>query len=66
MKPIRLRVRPLVQTDLFASAATRPSLTSQQKHYDELVDLVSQLLWEVARDADAVQHLEADDEQDQS
>jgi len=65
MKPIQLRVRPLVQTDLFGDGAALACLTSLQLHHDELVDLLSQLLWQVARDADPVPSLEDDDEQDQ-
>jgi hypothetical protein len=65
MKPIPLRVRPLVQTDLFDPAAAPPPLTSLQLHRDELVELLSKLLWQVASQADMVQRAEHDDEQDQ-
>ena len=65
MKPIPLRARPLVQTDLFEAATAPAPLASLQLHHDELVELLSQLLWQVARRADAAQRLEDDDEQDQ-
>jgi hypothetical protein len=65
MKPIPLRARPLVQTELFDAAPTPAPPTSLQLHRDELVDLLSQLLWQVARQVHAVQRLEGDDEQDQ-
>jgi hypothetical protein len=66
MKPIPLRALPLVQTDLFDAAAAPAPLTSLQLHRDELIELLSQLLWQVARHADIAQQLENDDEQDQS
>ena len=65
MKPIPLRARPLVQTDLFDAATAPARLTSLQLHRDELVELLSQLLWQVASQADVAQRLEDDDEQDQ-
>jgi hypothetical protein len=65
MKPLPLRARPLVQTDLFDAATAPARLRSLQLHRDELVELLSQLLWQVARQSDAVQRLENDDEQDQ-
>ena len=40
-------------------------LKSLQLHRDELVDLLSQLLWQVVRQADVAQRPEDDDEQDQ-
>ena len=64
MKPIP-RARPLVQTDLFGAATAPAPLTSLQQHRDELVELLSQLLWQVATRADVAQRLEDDDEQDQ-
>ena len=66
MKPLPLRALPLMQTDLFDAATAPAPLTSLQQHCDELVELLSQLLWQVARDADIPQLLEDDDEQDQS
>jgi hypothetical protein len=66
MKPIPLGALPLVQADLFDAAAAPAPLTSLQLHRDELVELLSQLLWQVARHADIAHRLENDDEQDQS
>jgi hypothetical protein len=65
MKPIPQRARPLVQTDLFDAATAPAPLRSLQLHRDELVELLSQLLWRVARQAGVAQRLEDDDEQDQ-
>jgi hypothetical protein len=65
MKSIHLRTRLPAQADLFGSAASLPSLTNLQLRHDELVDLLSQMLWQVARDTDAIQSQEDDDEQDQ-
>lgn len=65
MKPIPLRARALVQTDLFDAATAPAALTSLQLHRDELVELLSQLLWNVASQADAAQQLEDDNEQGQ-
>ena len=65
MKPIPLRARPLLQTDLFDAVTAAAPLTSLQLHRDELVELLSQLLWQVASQADVAQRLEDDDEQDQ-
>ncbi len=66
MKPIPLRTRPVLQPDLFDAAAAAAPLTSLQLHRDELVELLSQLLWQVARHAEIAQQLEIEDEQDQS
>ena len=66
MRPIPLRAPPLMQTDLFDAATASAPLTNLQLHRDELVELLSQLLWQVARQADVAQRLEDDDEQDQS
>jgi hypothetical protein len=66
MKPIPLRAHPFVQTDLFDAATAPAPLTRLQLHRDELVELLSLLLWQVARHADIAQRLENDDEQDQS
>ena len=65
MKPIPLRMRPLVQTDLFDAARSSAPLTSLQLERDALVELLSQLLWQVVSRADVAQRLEDDDEQDQ-
>lgn len=66
MKPIPPRARPLVQTDLFDAATAPTPLRSLQLHRDELVELLSQLLWRLARPAGVAQRREDDDEQDQS
>ncbi|MHB1700325.1 MAG: hypothetical protein ACYCSN_09340 [Acidobacteriaceae bacterium] len=66
MKPNPLRARPLLQADLFDSATALAPLTGLQRHHDELVELLSQLLWQVASRADVAEQLENDDEQDQS
>lgn len=65
MKPLQLRVRRPAQTDLFDSAGALPTLTSLQLHHDDLVDLLSQLLWQVVRDAEGNQREDSND-QDQS
>ena len=62
MKPLPLRALPLMQTDLFDAATAPAPLTSLQQPCDELVELLSQLLWQVARHADLPQRLENDDE----
>lgn len=66
MKPIQLRVRRPAQTDLFDGATAPPMLTSLQLHHNDLVALLSQLLWQVVRDAEGIQRLEDSNEQDQS
>lgn len=66
MKRFTLRALPIMQSDLFDSAPASAPLTSLQLHRDELVELLSQLLWQLARHADIDQQLEDDDEQDQS
>lgn len=35
------------QTDLFSNVAAPSALATLQLHHDELVDLISKLLWEV-------------------
>ncbi len=65
MKSILPRAHPPVQPDLFGTASATAPLTSLQLHRDELVDLLSQLLWQVVRQADVAQRQENDDEQDQ-
>ena len=65
MKPLQLRVRPPAQTDLFDSTSPPPALTSLELHHDELVDLLSQLLWQVANNEGALRSVENSDEQDQ-
>lgn len=66
MKSIHLKTRLPAQADLFDSGASLPSLTNLHLPHEELVELLSQLLWQVARDADAIQSQEGDDEQDPS
>lgn len=66
MKSNPLRTLPLVQTDLFDAPASQAPQTSLQLHCDELVELLSQLLWQVARQSDINPRLESDYEQDQS
>jgi hypothetical protein len=65
MKPNPLRARPLVQPDLFETATALAPLTGVQRRHDALVDLLSQLLWQVASRSGAAEQLENDDEQDQ-
>ncbi|WP_250481258.1 hypothetical protein [Caballeronia sp. GAOx1] len=62
MKLIPPRARPLVQTDLFDAAAAAIPLANLQQHHDELVELLSQLLWRVASQADVAERPEDDDE----
>ncbi len=66
MKPIPMRALSILQTDMFDAPAASAPLTSLQRHQDELVELLSQLLWQVARHVDVAQQLEDEDEQDQS
>lgn len=66
MKSNPLRTRSLVQTNLFDAEASQAPQTSLQLHRDELVDLLSQLLWQVVRHRGNSPQLESDDEQDQS
>lgn len=35
------------QTDLFSNVPAPPALATLQLHHDELVDLISKLLWQV-------------------
>ena len=65
-KPNPLRALQLVQTDLFAASASQAPQTSLQLYRDELVELLSQLLWQVTRHTANNQQRESDDEQDQS
>ena len=37
------------QTDLFSNAPAPPALATLQLHHDELVDLISRLLWQVVQ-----------------
>lgn len=54
-----------VQHDLFSSVPAPPALTSLQLHHDELVELLSRLLWQVASSPEPAQLQESSDEQDQ-
>jgi hypothetical protein len=65
MKRIQSRARPLAQTDLFDAVAASMPLANLRQHHDELVELLSQLLWQVASQIDVAERLEDDDEQDQ-
>jgi hypothetical protein len=65
MKLIPLRARAPVQSDLFDATAAPLPLRHLQLHQDKLVDLLSQLLWQVAKHAAPVERLEDDDDQDQ-
>jgi len=42
------RSNPIVQHDLFSSAPAAPPLANLEIRHDELVELLSRLLWEVA------------------
>lgn len=55
-----------VQCDLFSSVPAPPAFASLELHHSELVDLLSRLLWEVARSVDETMTQESRDEQDQS
>lgn len=64
MKPTRQRAHLPMQTDLFDAATTLAPLTGLQQRHDELVELLSLLLWRVASQAASTQQAEDDDEQD--
>lgn len=65
MKPSRLPAQPTVQGDLFNSEPAPPQ-ASLQLHHDELVELLSQLLWTVAiSTAQPIKTQEINHEQDQ-
>jgi hypothetical protein len=53
------------QCDLFSSDPVAPVLTGLQLHREELVELLSRLLWEVAADIGETKTKEGDDDQDQ-
>jgi hypothetical protein len=59
------RSNPTVQNDLFSSVPAPPALASLELHHDELVELLSQLLWQVASNPDPIPLQESSDEQDQ-
>lgn len=57
--------RPPMQADLFSSPSAPPApLRSLQLHQDELIELVSRLLWQVVHGAHAGPTGESRDEQD--
>jgi hypothetical protein len=53
------------QCDLFRSDPVAPVLASLQLHREELVELLSRLLWEVAADIGETTAKEGGDDQDQ-
>ena len=60
------RSNPTVQNDLFISVPAPPALlASLELHHDELVELLSQLLWQVASNPNPIPLQESSDEQDQ-
>lgn len=61
MKPSHLPV----QRDLFNSVPAPPALAGLQSHRDELLELLSQLLWDVAHSTEMIQNRENGHEQDQ-
>lgn len=58
------RSNPIVQHDLFSSVPAAPPLTSLEIHHDELVELLSRLLWEVARSAQETMNKEGRNDED--
>ncbi len=61
MKPSHLPV----QRDLFNSVPAPPALAGLQAHHEELLELLSQLLWDVAHSAEMIKNRENGHEQDQ-
>lgn len=53
------------QADLFSNEPAPPALTTLQHHRDDLVVLVSRLLWEVIQGSTAMASKENNHEQDQ-
>jgi hypothetical protein len=53
-----------MQTELFSDLPAPPALTSLQQHHDELVDLLSRLLWEIVQACTETTPAEVHDEQD--
>ena len=53
------------QIDLFSSDPVASTLADLQFHHEELVELLSRLLWEVAADIGETTAKEGDDDQDQ-
>jgi hypothetical protein len=60
-----MRRSPSIQCDLFGSDPSVPALASLQLHHDELVELLSRLLWEVASGVNETPLKDDHDEQDQ-
>lgn len=55
-----------VQRDLFNSVPAPPALAGLQSHHDELLELLSQLLWDVAHSStEMIKTQENGHEQDQ-
>jgi hypothetical protein len=48
LEALMKRSNPIVQHDLFSSVPAAPPLTSLESHHDELVELLSRVLWELA------------------
>ncbi|MGF6979994.1 copper oxidase (laccase) domain-containing protein [Paraburkholderia sp. JPY465] len=65
MKSLPLRTRQPAQTDLFDSVQLPLPRARLEQVHDQLVALLSQLLWEVVDNADATRSPENSDEQDQ-
>lgn len=53
------------QTDLFSNVPAPPALVTLQLHHDELVNLISRLLWEVVQAPTTQVRRENAHEQDQ-
>ncbi|MGF6736208.1 copper oxidase (laccase) domain-containing protein [Paraburkholderia youngii] len=64
MKSLPLRTRQPAQTDLFDSVQPPLPRARLEQVHDQLVALLSQLLWEVVDNADATRSPENSDEQD--
>ena len=60
------RSNPAVQNDLFSSVPAPPAIANLELHHDELEELLSRLLWQVASSPDPIQPQESRDEQDPS
>lgn len=52
------------QRDLFCSLHAPPTLMSLELRHDELVDLLSRMLWEVVSSVDQTMPKESPDDQD--
>ena len=62
MKPLRRRARLPAQANLFESAEAPPTLSRLPQRHNELIDLLGQLLWQVASQMQSAQPLESNDE----